>query len=497
MIRTEFTRPSRHRPGRQDRPRGHGLIVATGRPLPAQQKSFDAAVGSALRGRNGVWITASGTVTGTATEAVRAVSGPGPYDTAAVSLTRADLSGYDTGMSEATLWRLFHGAITQPQFSTTWWQSYVSVNRRFAEAAGHLASRGGTIWVHGHRLQLVPAMLRRARPDLAIGYTSQLPFPPQELFARLPWRRHILQGLAGADLVGLPRHCDVANFVTANHRLGTELSNLTTAGRAASGDALVAPGGGPFTRPLTFPGWVDPRAQERIARQPETATHSHRLRAALGKPATILLSVDPLDQTRGILHRLDAIAGLLADGRLEASSTVCVQIALPTHRDQSNMLRRQVEAAVTRINGTYAGIGRPVVHYLHQYPDPQELAALYLVADVLVATPLSEDTSDAAQEYLASRHDGLGALVLSEFSGSAEALPEALVVNPHDTQALQNAIARASKLPPNDATRRMRALRRRLFARDLNHAVSAFLDGVARAHASRTASLRSPAPKVH
>jgi trehalose-6-phosphate synthase len=485
MTRTELARPLLYRPGGRDHPRANDLIVATGRPLPAQPKGIDAAIGSSLRRRNGVWITASGTVAEAATDEVRTVPGPGPNSATAVMLTRADLSGYDAGMSEATLWRLFHGAIAEPQFSADWWRSYVSVNRRFADTAKRLASTDGTVWVHGHRLQLVPGMLRRARPDLAIGYTSQLPFPPQELFARLPWRRQILQGLAAADLIGLPRHCDVTNFVAADHRFGTGTCRPTTAGCAAPDAATTACQDGPVIRPLTFPGWVDARTQEHAARQPGTQAHSRRLLAALSNPETVLLSVDPLDRTRGILHRLDAIAALLADGRLDASTTVCVQIALPTHRDQTGTLRRQVEATVARINGTYAGIGRPVVHYVHQVPDPQELAALYLIADVLVTTPLSEGTSDAAQEYVACRHDGLGALVLSEFSGSAEAFPEALVVNPHDTGALQSAIARAVTLTPDEATRRMHALRRRLFARDLNRAVSTFLDGVTRTRTSR------------
>jgi trehalose 6-phosphate synthase len=467
------------------RPRTRDLVVLAGSPEEGHGPS-DALQGL-LPERHGVLITASAQCTestGWCADGRAAF----PAETVVVPLSQAEIAGYGAGMSDATLWRLYSGAHVLPEFCTDWWASYRLVNRRFAEAAARVAAPSGTVWIRSHRLQLVPALLRATRPDLAIGYTSRLPFPPPELFARLPWKRQLLEGLSAADLIGLPRRSDVMNFLHAVRRFVPPAPASAVRGEGGH-DASGAARGQPVVVDLTFPGWVDARAVDRDARSADVIAGSERLRSTLGNPATLLLSVDPMEPTRGIPQRLEAFAALLADGRLDASTTVYVQATLPSPHDPDGELRRLVEATVARINGRFAGVGRPVIHYLHRSLPPRERMALYRAADVLVAPPLSEDTCSAVQEYLAARHDGLGALILSEFSGSAEEFPAAAAVNPYDAQALQDALAKVCKLELREIPSQMAVARARLMARSREQAMRDFLDEVALARAARPANI--------
>jgi trehalose 6-phosphate synthase len=411
------------------------------------------------------------------------------FDTVPVPLSGKEIAEYDTGMADATLWPLYHAAVGPAQFRRSWWNAYVAVNRRFAEAAQRHAAPEATVWVHGFRLHLVPAMLRRRRPDLAIGFTSRLPFPPYEIFSRLPWRTQLLKGLAGADLLGLPRPAHVENLVRAAHRTGLRGAFVPVPAGAGRG----SPSGGrtpPATRISVFPGGVGARGLDAAAQDPAVMARAAQLRAELGSPRTVLLAVDPLDGTRGVLHRLEAVEAALGSGRLDAAETAYVQVAVPARRAADTDLRERVESAVARINGTYARIGRPVVHYLHRDLPPTELIALYLASDALLATPLSDGASQTAQEYVACRHDERGVLVLSEFSGTSDHLTQALIVNPHDQEAFQEAILRATTLPAEEAGGRMRAMRRTVFAHDAQGSATDFLDALAEAGRWRRAVAR-------
>lgn len=433
--------------------------------------------------RAGVWVGAPlDTCTGAEPARPRVMA----FDTVAVPLSPMETAEYDAGMSNATLWPVYHGAVTRPQFRRPWWNAYVAVNRRFAQAARRHAAPEATVWVQGFRLHLVPGMLRRMRPDLAIAFTSRLPFPPYELFSQLPWRHQLLEGLAGADLLGLPRPTDVENLLRAANRCGLKAAFASLSGSAERGSPASRGWTPPHaTRTSVFPTCVDARGLDAAARDPRVATRAAQLRAELGSPRTVLLGVDSLDATRGILHRLNALEAALGSGRLAASDTTYVQIAVPARHAAGNGLREQVESAVARINGTYARIGRPIVHYLHRDIPPGERISLYLAADTLLATPLSDGTGMTAMEYVACRHDERGALVLSEFTGTSDELPEALIVNPHDQNALQDAIVRATALPVEDMGRRMRAMRRTLLAHDAEKTVTDFLGELTDARRSR------------
>jgi alpha,alpha-trehalose-phosphate synthase [UDP-forming]/trehalose-phosphatase len=394
-----------------------------------------------------------------------------------VQLDEADVENFYEGMSNGTLWPLYHDVIARPEFHRHWWEAYVRVNRRFAEAAVREASDGALVWVQDYQLQLVPQMLRERRPDLRIGFFNHIPFPPYEIFAQLPWRRQVLEGLLGADQLGFQRPADANNFLRACRRNGLAtrrgMVQLPPEPRFGSPDYHPRR----EVRAAPFPISIDAQRIEAMARDESIRERAREIRRELGDPRVLLLGVDRLDYTKGILHRLKAFEELLEDGRLSADDAVLVQVATPSRErvEEYRRMREDVEVTVGRINGDYGQLGRPAVHYLHQAYPRHELAALYLAADVLLVTALRDGMNLVAKEYVASRFDERGALVLSEFAGAAIELPQAFLVNPHDIAGLKAAIMNAVEVTPQEAQRRMRAMRRRVFEYDVARWASTFL----------------------
>lgn len=435
-----------------------------------------AALEPVMRKHDGAWIG----WTGTPGEA------PEPFDfddihLVPIALDMDEVERYYEGMSNGTLWPLYHDVIVPPTFHRTWWEAYVRVNRRFADVAAAQAVSGARVWVQDYQLQLVPRMLRRARPDLRVGFFNHIPFPPYEIFAQLPWRRQVIKGLLGADLLGFQRPADANNFLRACRRNGMPAHGGTVrVGGPAGGTRRPTSPPGRSVRATAFPVSIDTALFEEIARRPRTQARAQQIRSELGDPEFLLLGVDRLDYTKGILHRLKAYGELLDEGRLATPGAVLVQVATPSRErvEQYQQMREQVEVSVGRINGTHGQLGFPAVHYLHQSHPREELVALYLAADVMLVTSLRDGMNLVAKEYVASRFDERGALVLSEFTGAANELRQAFVVNPHDIDGVKAAIVAASSIGPRESTRRMRALRRRVFEFDVTRWASDFLSAL-------------------
>jgi trehalose 6-phosphate synthase len=375
-----------------------------------------------------------------------------------VGLSEEELRGYYEGFANSTLWPLYHDAVEQPVFDRGWWETYRAVNRRFAEAAAEVAEPGAAIWVQDYHLQLVPQLLREMRPDLLIGFFMHVPFPPPELFMQLPRRVELLAGMLGADLVGFQRPQAAHNVA----QLATKLL-----GAVATDDEIVL--GGRVVRTGAFPVSIDVAEMRALAARPDVLTHARQLRHDLGSPRRVLLSVDRLDYTKGIEHRLTAYSELLRDDRMKVRDTVVVQVAVPSRERVENYkgLRDRIEGEVGRINGEYGRVGEPAIHYLNQPFDRSELAALYQTADVMVVTPLRDGMNLVAKEYVAARADGSGALVLSEFAGAAAEMEEAFLVNPHDVDGLKDTLLRAMQADPADLGARMTAMRKHLREHDI------------------------------
>lgn len=398
-----------------------------------------------------------------------------------VRLSATDVEEYYEGFSNATLWPLYHDVIVKPIYHRGWWNRYVDVNRRFAEAASRIAAPGATVWVQDYQLQLVPKMLREMRPDLTIGFFLHIPFPPVELFMQLPWRAEIIDGLLGADLVGFHLAGGAQNFLFLARQLaGAETTRATVGVRSRLGEAWL---GDRTVRVGAFPISIDSAELDNKGRNRAIRLRAKQIRKELGSPRKLLLGVDRLDYTKGIDVRLKAFSELLAEGRVKGDDTVLVQLATPSRErvDSYRILRNEVEQQVGHINGEYGEVGHPVVHYLHRPVPRDELIAFFVASDVMLVTPLRDGMNLVAKEYVACRADLGGALVLSEFTGAAAELRQAYLTNPHDLDGVKDAIEAALSQTPEEGRRRMRALRRQVLANDVDRWARSFLDALARA----------------
>src|SRR5215218_10158811 len=417
-----------------------------------------------VAGRGGAWVGWSG-APGPAPEPFES----GGMSLIPVALTEDEVDRYYEGMSNASLWPLYHDVVEKPEYHRAWWDAYVQVNRRFAERAAAVAAEGAIVWVHDYQLQLVPALLRQRRPDLTIGFFLHIPFPPYELFTQLPWRSAIVEGLLGADLVGFQRPAAAANFV----QLARRLHDLDTRKHLIEYD-------GRTVAARAFPISIDVKAFDELASSPDVLARAEEIRKELGNPSKIILGVDRLDYTKGIGVRLAAFQELLEDGAVEAPDTVMVQVATPSRERVEHYvhMRETIEQQVGHVNGVFGTLGGPAVYYINQSVPREELAALYRAADVMLVTPSRDGMNHVAKEYVAARSDLGGTLVLSEFAGAAAELRQAFLVNPHDIAGVKNQLVRALRIEPAEAAKRMRAMRRHLARNDLEHWANSFFDAL-------------------
>ena len=399
-----------------------------------------------------------------------------------VTLSADDVECYYEGFSNDTIWPLYHDVISEPRYRRLWWDAYVRVNRRFAEAAAGAAADGATVWVQDYQLQLVPRMLRDLRPDLVIGYFHHIPFPAYGLYSQLPWRKQVLEGLLGADVIGFQRVADAGNFARAVRR---QLRYTTKA------SGIVVPEADGTNRTVlakAFPISIDSSSYIELARRPDVQERAREIRKSLGNPKRIFLGVDRLDYTKGIGHRLKAYGELLTDGMLSVQDVTLVQVASPSRERVAAyiQLRGEIELTVGRINGDFDTMGHTAIRYLHQAYPREEMVALFLAADVMLVTALRDGMNLVAKEYVASRVDNRGVLILSEFAGAADELGTAVRVNPHDIEGLKAAMMRAVQMTPGEQGRRMRAARRRVLEHSVEDWSREFLEALAEFHPRRT-----------
>jgi trehalose 6-phosphate synthase len=387
-----------------------------------------------------------------------------------VALSDHEVEAYYEGFSNGTLWPLYHDVIVAPEFHREWWDAYVRVNRRFAERAADVAARDAVVWIHDYQLQLAPRMLRELRPDLRIGYFLHIPFPPTELFMQLPWRRSIIEGLLGADLVGFQVPGNAANFA----RLVRSLT-----GHKTHRDRVTLPEGR-TVRARAFPISIDVEGLVELSRSPETEARAKEIRDEVGNPERVLLGVDRLDYTKGIRQRLRAFGELLRDGDITVDDAVFIQVATPSRErvEQYRVLRDDIDRLVGNINGDYGRIGTPAINYMHTSFSRNEMAGLFRAADVMVVTPLRDGMNLVAKEYVACRYHDDGALLLSEFAGAAAELKQAYLVNPYDINGLKETLLTTMGADARDVQKRMRAMRRYILEHDIDRWAAEFLDAL-------------------
>lgn len=409
---------------------------------------------------------------------------PEPFETnnillKPVRLTQEDYEDFYEGFSNATLWPLYHDLIVPPEYHRHWWEAYREVNLKFAQEVADVAAEGATVWVQDYQLQLVPGILRQTRPDLKIGFFLHIPFPPADLFRQLPWREEIIRGLLGADLIGFHLTINANNFLTLAQQVAGDTGShigqpdeLSVTGEASTGEvtATIATPDGRKVGVAAFPISID--TSEVIAQAAQSDPAS--IRESLGNQ-TLILGVDRLDYTKGILQRLLAFEELLESGALH--DVTLVQVATPSREriEHYRKARADVERAVGRINGRFGQIGRPVVHYIHRSIPKEQLMGIYAAADVMLITAFKDGMNLVAKEYVACHGDNSGALVLSEFAGSAVELNQAYLCNPHDIESIKKQLLAAVTAPPEETEARMAAMHAQVREHDVEAWAHSFL----------------------
>jgi trehalose 6-phosphate synthase/phosphatase len=400
-----------------------------------------------------------------------------------VYLSADDARRYYDGFSNRVLWPLFHYLVDRIPVDATGWDAYRHANQMFADTVLSVYRPGDAIWVHDYQLMLVPALLRERLPDARIGFFLHIPFPSSEVFRILPWRREVLRGLVGADLLGFHTFAYLRHFVTSLlHIEGIEAQ----VDRIRVGDRIVHIG--------VFPMSIDAAAFEQLAMDPAVVAEAAAIRQEADH-RRILLGVDRLDYTKGIPRRLLAFERLLEREPALRDSVRYIQLAVPSREgvDSYQSFRRQVEEAVGRINGTAATLRSTPIHYMHRSLARRQLVALYRAADVMLVTPLRDGMNLVAKEFIASRPDGDGVLILSEFAGAAAELGEAVVVNPYDVDAVAAAMKDALDMPPAVRRARMQNLRVRVREYDIHRWAARFIDELGTSGERRPAVVLSTA----
>ncbi|HSE27632.1 MAG TPA: bifunctional alpha,alpha-trehalose-phosphate synthase (UDP-forming)/trehalose-phosphatase [Gemmatimonadales bacterium] len=439
------------------------------------------ALRGALAARGGRWVGWPGV---SSEELARAGGLPLPADRhvayVPVPLSAAEVSEFYGQFANRTLWPLFHYFVEHARVDRAAWPAYERVNERFAEAAAAAAPADATIWIHDYQLLRTPAHLRARRPGATIAFFLHIPFPAADVFRILPWSRALLRGMLGADYVGFHTASYAAHFLTSVERLlGGEVD--WSQGTVQVEGREVATGVHPVGIPV--------------------AATEERARAALARPAARradgvreILGVDRLDYTKGIRERLLAVERLLERHPEYRGRIVFTQVAVPSRERvaEYGRLKREVDETVGRINGRFSEEGWSPVRYLARSLDQVTLAGLYARADVALVTPLRDGMNLVAKEYVASQvGPEPGMLVLSELAGAAEALQEAVMVNPFDIDGVADAIHGALAMPAVERRARMAALRDRV--RELD--VTAWADGfLAAAEAAAGLEGAGPSP---
>lgn len=367
---------------------------------------------------------------------------------APVFLTEAEIRDFYEGFSNSTLWPTFHYFSEFALYEQSHWEAYVEVNKKFCAAVLAHAGPEDTIWVHDYQLLLLPELLRQARPEASIGFFLHIPFPSQELIRVLPWRTELLRGMLGADLIGFHTFGYMRHFLSAvTHLLGYPAQNgqIETPNRSVRVDA--------------FPMGIDYERYAQAAASPQATEHQAEYREAL-RDTRVILSIDRLDYTKGIAQRLRAFDQLLQRYPEWRGQVSLIMLVVPS-RDQVAQyasLKEEIDELVGRINAQYRTISwNPILYFYRSLP-LEELAALYRLAEVALVTPIRDGMNLVAKEYVASRLDQRGVLILSERAGAARELSDALIINPTDLSQLVDAMHQALVMPEDEQIARMSAM---------------------------------------
>jgi len=383
-----------------------------------------------------------------------------------VPLSEHDVEAYYQGFCNRTIWPLFHYFPIYAEYSEDFWRAYERVNVAFANVVAGIAKPNDIIWIHDYQLMLLPKLLRERLPKATIGFFLHIPFPSFEIFRLLPWRKQILEGLLGADLVGFHTYDYTGHFMDSVHRL---LGYEAAMGQITMADRVV--------RADTFPMGIDYEQYSSAVQDLKVQAERKRVRKKLGD-CQVVLSVDRLDYTKGIPERLEAFSVFLDRNPKFKRKVILVLVVVPsrTRVEHYMQLKKQLDGLVGEINGKHGTIGWIPIWYLYRSLPFYSLAALYSLADVALVTPLRDGMNLIAKEYTTTKTDGKGVLILSETAGAAQELGEAIIINANNQEEITEALSKALEMPEQEQIERNRIMQTRLRRYDVVQWANEFRD---------------------
>ncbi len=397
----------------------------------------------------------------------------------AVYLNEEELENFYFGLSNKCLWPLFHYFVEYHQFDTVQWEHYVAVNKKFADVVIANLEDGDKVWIHDYQLLLCPQMIKVVKPEVTIGFFLHIPFPSFEIFRIFPKREALLHGLLGSDLIGFHTFDYERHFISSIKRilrLEVNFNVISYEGR----EVIVN----------TFPMGIDFKKFETAAHKnlSSESSDSSELKRQIEAHKTesqgkLILSIDRLDYTKGVVNRLRAFELFLDQNPNYHEKVRLVMLAVPSRARvvQYKKLKRETDEVVGRINGKFATVNWTPIWYYYRSMDFENLIDLYLAADVAMITPVRDGMNLVAKEYLATRIKNDGVLILSELAGAAKELPQAIMVNPFDTNQLAKSIKTAIQMPLNEQYDRNKISRKRIKRYDIEKWASSFMEALNKA----------------
>lgn len=423
-------------------------------------------LGSIYKQGENIWLGWPGAVLNDKEEETQTIKELKEQNMAPVFLTDEDIELYYEGFSNETLWPNFHYFNQFSEFHQEYWESYKAVNQKFADQILKNANANDTIWIHDYQLLLLPALIRAERPDISIGFFLHIPFPSYESFRLLPWRRELLLGMLGADFLGFHTYDDTRHFLSSVSRLagiGNEHGHINYNNRQIMADAL--------------PMGIDYDKYAEVASAPETLEREVRYRTNIGGEK-LILCIDRLDYSKGIPQRLKAFEKLLEKYPAYLEKVSILMVVVPS-RDQVGKykeLKEEIDLLVGRINGKYSRLSWTPIHYFYRSFPLNALSAFYRMAHVCLVSPMRDGMNLVCKEFIASKLDKKGVLILSEMAGASKELSDALLINPNNRHQLVEAIREALEMDEEEQVQRMTVMQNTIKRYNIYHWVELFMN---------------------
>jgi len=452
------------------------LIVSNRLPIVLERKKDQwslkpgsgglvSALAPVLSHRGGVWIGWPGLPLDKGGDWEKVLSADDEkrgYELVPVLLSAEEVKGYYEGFSNAIVWPLFHDLQSRCDFEPSFWYAYLEVNRKFADCVVEHSDEDDFIWVQDYQLIHVAHFVRE-QEERRVGFFLHIPFPPVDIFLKLPWRAQVLNALLAYDLLGFQTPRDSRNFLTC-------IANLLPEARIEEDAAIASVRLGSRTiRVGAFPIGIDYAQYEEGARSEEVEARVRDRRNKIG-PFDLIVGVDRLDYTKGLVQRLEAFRNALRRFPELHEKVILFQVVVPSREavPEYQALKAEVDQLVGEINGEFSTAGWLPVHYRYRSVTRRALLSLYRMARIGLVTPIRDGMNLVAKELCACQIDGCGVLVLSEFAGAVAQLQEgALVVNPHDIEGVADALHKAMHMDEEERRQRMRRMQEIIREQDI------------------------------